>query len=199
MFTGLVETVGAVRAVWRNAGGARLTIETPFEGLVVGESISVDGVCQTVALVDGACFSCDVLRETLRVSNLGSLRPGSRVNLERALAAGARLGGHIVNGHVDGLGTVTKATRRPPGIEFALEPALLRYVVPKGSIAVNGVSLTVAPAVKNGRFGVFIVPHTWDHTNLKDLKAGSRVNVEVDIIAKYVEQFFASKKGSEEP
>ena len=199
MFTGLVETVGAVRAVRRNAGGVRLTIETPLEGLAVGESVSVDGVCQTVACVDGTCFSCDVLRETLRVSNLGSFRPGSCVNLERALAAGARIGGHIVNGHVDGLGTVTKVVRRPPGMEIALEPALLRYVVPKGSIAVNGVSLTVAPAVKNSRFGVFIIPHTWDHTTLKDLKAGSRVNIEVDIIAKYVEKFFASKKGSEEP
>jgi len=198
LFTGLVETIGAVRSVRKSAGAHRLTIETPFEGLALGESISVEGVCQTVALVDGACFSCDVLRETLRVSTLGSLRPGSPVNLERALAVGARFGGHFVNGHVDGLGTVTKVTRKPPALEIALSEALLRYVVPKGSIAVNGVSLTVGPAARKSRFNVFIIPHTWDHTTLKNLRAGGRVNIEVDIVAKYVEQCIASKKGSEE-
>lgn len=198
MFTGLVEAIGTVRAVRKSASGCRLTVETPFKDLTVGESISVEGVCQTIALVDGIRFSCDLLRETLRVSTLGSLRPGSQVNLERALSAAGRFGGHIVNGHVDGLGTVTKVTLRPLAAEVALEGALLKYVVPKGSIAVNGVSLTVGPAVKSSRFGVFIIPHTWDHTTLKNLRAGSKVNIEVDIIAKYVERLVASKKGSEE-
>ena len=198
MFTGLVEALGTVRTVRKNSNGARLTIETPLEGLVVGESVSVDGVCQTVAAVDGTRFSCDVLRETLRVSTFGRLRPGARVNLERALAAGGRLGGHIVNGHVDGTGTVTEIVKKPLGIEIALVPELLKYLVPKGSVAVNGVSLTVGPSVKNGRFAVFVIPHTWECTNLKYLKTGSSVNVEIDVIAKYVEKFLAfTKKGGE--
>ncbi len=196
MFTGLVEAIGTVRAARKSPDGARLAIETPLEGLAVGESVSVDGVCQTVAAVDGARFSCDVLRETLRVSTFGRLRPGARVNLERALAAGARLGGHIVNGHVDGTGTVTEIVKKPLGIEIALAPELLKYLVPKGSVAVNGVSLTVGPSVRNGRFAVFVIPHTWDRTNLKYLKTGSTVNVEIDVVAKYVETYLAHvKKG----
>jgi len=198
LFTGLVETLGTVRTVRKNSNGARLTIETPLEGLVVGESVSVDGVCQTVAGVERECFSCDVLRETLRVSTFGRIRPGERVNVERALAAGGRLGGHIVNGHVDGTGTVTEVVKKPLGIEIALAPELLKYLVPKGSVAVNGVSLTVGPSVRNGRFGVFVIPHTWECTNLKDLKTGSSVNVEIDIIAKYVERYLENmKKGGE--
>jgi riboflavin synthase len=198
LFTGLVEALGTVRAVRKNPNGARLEIETSLDGLVVGESVSVDGVCQTVAGVERERFSCDVLRETLRVSTFGRIRPGARVNLERALAAGGRLGGHIVNGHVDGTGTVTKVVKKPLGIEIALAPELLKYFVPKGSVAVNGVSLTVGPSVRNGRFAVFVIPHTWEHTNLKDLKTGSSVNVEIDIIAKYVEQYLAHvKKGGE--
>jgi len=198
LFTGLVEALGTVRAVRKNPNGARLEIETSLEGLVIGESVSADGVCQTVAGVERERFSCDVLRETLRVSTFGRIRPGARVNLERALAAGGRLGGHIVNGHVDGTGTVTEVVKKPLGIEIALAPQLLKYLVPKGSVAVNGVSLTVGPSVRNGRFAVFVIPHTWEHTNLKYLKTGSSVNVEIDIIAKYVEQYLAHvKKGGE--
>lgn len=197
MFTGLVEAVGTVRSVRRSAGGARLAIESSLDGLVPGESVSVDGVCQTVVDADGGRFSCDVVRETLRVSNFRLLRPGSRVNLERSLAVGARLGGHIVNGHVDGTGSVRRVIRKPLSVEIAVEPALLRYIVPKGSVAVNGASLTVGPSVGNARFRVFIIPRTWEHTNLRDLKAGGTVNIEVDIIAKYVERFLAAKKGSE--
>jgi riboflavin synthase len=198
LFTGLVEALGTVRAVRKNPNGARLEIETSLEGLLAGESVSVDGVCQTVAGVERERFSCDVLRETLRVSTFGRIRPGARVNLERALAAGGRLGGHIVNGHVDGTGTVTEVAKQPLGIEIALAPELLKYLVPKGSVAVSGVSLTVGPSVRNGRFAVFVIPHTWEHTNLKDLKTGSLVNVEIDIIAKYVERYLAHvKKGGE--
>jgi riboflavin synthase len=199
LFTGLVEAVGTVRAVRKSLRGARFTIESPLEELVAGESVSIDGVCQTIAAIDGARFSCDVLPETLRVSNFSVFRPGSRVNLERALTAGARLGGHIVNGHVDGTGSVTAVIRKPLGIEIALAPSLLRYVVPKGSIAVNGVSLTVGPSVRNGRFRVFIIPHTWEHTNLANLKAGSTVNIEVDILAKYVERLLSRRNGGEQP
>lgn len=198
MFTGLIETLGTVRAVRKSSAGARLTIEAPLEGLAAGESVSVDGVCQTVAGVDGTNFSCDVLRETLRVSTFGRFRAGVRVNIERALAAGGRFGGHIVNGHVDGTGTVTEVVKKPLGIEIALAPELLKYLVPKGSVAVNGVSLTVGPSVRNGRFAVFIIPHTWERTNLKYLKTGSSVNVEIDVVAKYVERYLAHmKKGGE--
>ncbi len=196
MFTGLVESTGVVRSLRRRAGGARLAIESGLAELSVGESVSVDGVCQTVVSIDGRAFTCDVLPETLRVTTLGSLRPGAIVNLERALAAGDRLGGHIVNGHVDGVGRVTRVIRRPLSIEIAVEPALGRYLVPKGSVAVNGVSLTVGPTARGGRFSVFIVPHTWERTNLSRCRPGSVVNIEVDIIAKYVERI-VSAKGSE--
>ncbi len=194
MFTGLVEAIGTVRAVRKDSSGARLEIETPLEGLVAGESVSVDGVCQTVAAAEGTRFFCDVLRETLRVSTFGHMRTGARVNIERALAAGGRLGGHIVNGHVDGTGTVAKVAKKPLAIEIAVAPELLKYLVPKGSVAVNGVSLTVGPSVRNGRFAVFVIPHTWERTNLKYLKAGSSVNVEIDVIAKYVEKHLAGMK-----
>jgi riboflavin synthase len=195
LFTGLVEAVGTVRALRKNSRGAHLTVDSSIEGLTPGESISVNGVCQTVVEIAGNAFSCDVLGETLRVSNVGMLRSGSRVNLERALSADARLGGHMVNGHVDGVGTVTAVLKKPLSITVSAAPALLKYLVPKGAVAVNGVSLTVGPAVRNGRFTVFIIPHTWEHTNLKDTVVGSTVNIEVDIIAKYVEAFCAGKEG----
>lgn len=195
MFTGLVEAVGTVRALKRHSRGARLTVVSTLEGLLLGESVSVDGVCQTIVEVSGGVFSCDILAETLRVSNVGLLRSGSRVNLERALAAGGRLGGHLMNGHVDGLGTVTAVTANPRRLEIAIERALDRYIVPKGPVAVNGVSLTVGPAVARGRFTVFIIPHTWEHTNLNDLSVGEKVNIEIDIIAKYVERLSVHREG----
>jgi riboflavin synthase len=194
LFTGLIEAIGTVRAVRKDSAGASLTIETPLEAIVAGESISVDGVCQTVAGVDGTCFSCDVLRETLRVSTFGRIRAGARVNLEGALAADGRFGGHMVNGHVDGTGTVTEVVKKPLEIEIALAPELLKYLVPKGAVAVNGVSLTVGPSVRNGRFAVFVIPHTWERTNLKYLKTGSSVNIEIDVVAKYVERYLANMK-----
>jgi riboflavin synthase len=196
LFTGLIEEVGKVRALRKHSGGARLAVETALGGLAVGDSIAIDGVCQTVVECGGGGFSCDVLPETLRVSTFGRYRPGTRVNLERSLASDARLGGHIVNGHVDGLGTATRISRKPLGIEIAMAPELFTYVVPKGSIAVNGVSLTIGPAPKRSRFEVFIVPYTWEKTNLKYLKIGSRVNIEIDIIAKYVERFVQQREGT---
>jgi riboflavin synthase len=199
LFTGLVEAVGAVRSMRSSPNGARLTIESPLEGLLPGESVSVDGACQTVVSAEGGLFSCDVLAETLRVSNFRHLRPGSRVNLERSLGVGARLGGHIVNGHVDGTGRVTKTLGKTSGIEIAAATTLMRYIVPKGSVAVNGVSLTVGPSARNGRFTVYVIPLTRERTNLGSVRVGSTVNIEVDIIAKYVERFLATRKGSEAP
>ena len=192
MFTGLIEATGKVVSTRRSSLGGRLTIASPVEGLAVGDSVSVNGVCQTVVELKGGTFSCDVLPETLRVSNLGQLRAGSAVNLERALEAGARLGGHIVNGHVDGVGKVTRLIRDPLGLEIDAGRELGRYMVPKGSVAVDGVSLTIGPDLSGNRFSVFIIPHTWETTILGMVSPGSRVNIEVDILAKYVEKFTGS-------
>lgn len=194
MFTGLIEATGKVVTMRRSSRGGRLTIASPLEGLDIGESVSVNGACQTVAELGRGSFSCDVLPETLRVTNLGDLRSGSAVNLERALGADARLGGHIVNGHVDGVGKVTRVIRDPLGIEIDAGRELGRYMVSKGSVAVDGVSLTIGPDPSGGRFRVFIIPHTWDSTTLGKARPGSRVNIEVDILAKYVEKFEASRE-----
>jgi riboflavin synthase len=191
MFTGLIEGTGKVLSLRRSSRGARLRIESPLEGLEVGDSISVNGACQTVAAVSGRTFSCDILPETIRVTNLGLLRAGSPVNLERALEAGGRLGGHIVNGHVDGVGTVVNVTGNPLGLEIEAGSELGRYLVTKGSVAVDGVSLTVGPDPRGGRFRVFIIPHTWKTTTLGRSGPGAKVNIEVDILAKYMERFAA--------
>ena len=195
MFTGLVEDIGTVVSLERSAAGARLTVSSGLDGLEIGESISINGACQTVAALSVRGISCDVLTETRRVTNLGRLKTGAKVNVERATPSGGRLGGHIVNGHVDGMGTIVKISRRPLTLEVAVEDSLFRYIVPKGSIALNGVSLTIGPGPARGRFKVFIVPHTWENTNLKDMRPGSRVNVEVDILAKYVEAFMRKGRG----
>lgn len=194
MFTGLIETIGKVVSMRRSSRGGRLTIASPFEGLAIGDSVSVNGACQTVAELKGGDFSCDVLPETLRVTNLGGLKAGSAVNLERALEAGARLGGHIVNGHIDGIGRVTRVIRDPLGVEIDVGRELGRYMVPKGSVAIDGVSLTIGPDPVGGRFKVFIIPHTWDSTTLGKVRPGSRVNIEVDILAKYVEKLQVSRE-----
>ncbi len=194
MFTGLIETIGKVVSMRRSSRGGRLMIASPLEGLAIGDSVSVNGACQTVAELKGGDFSCDVLPETLRVTNLGGLKAGSAVNLERALEAGARLGGHIVNGHIDGIGRVTRVIRDPLGIEIDVGRELGRYMVPKGSVAIDGVSLTIGPDPVGGRFKVFIIPHTWDSTTLGKVGPGSRVNIEVDILAKYVEKLQASRE-----
>ena len=194
MFTGLIETTGRVVTMRRSSRGGRLTIASPLDGLAIGESVSVNGACQTVAELKGDAFSCDVLPETLRVTNLGELRGGSTVNLERALRADARLGGHIVNGHVDGVARVIRVIRDPLGIEVDAGRELGRYMVPKGSVAVDGVSLTIGPDPSGGRFKVFIIPHTWETTTLGKVRPGTRVSVEVDILAKYVEKFQTSRE-----
>jgi riboflavin synthase len=205
MFTGIVEEVGAVVALdlaTDGAGGsgasgdARVTLRGP---LVVsdarhGDSIAVSGVCLTVAELPGdGTFVADVMPETLRRTALGDLVPGSRVNLERAVRADARLGGHVVQGHVDGVGTVRRRTPGPrwDEVEVALDPALARYVAEKGSVAVSGVSLTVT-AVGPDWFGVSLIPTTLAETTLGDAAVGTRVNLEVDVLAKYVERLLAT-------
>jgi riboflavin synthase len=193
VFTGLVEDLGTVAEVHATGDGVRLAIESPLaRELSEGDSVAVNGVCLTAVGLCGDRFGADVMRETLRRSSLGEAREGSRVNLELPVRAQERLGGHIVQGHVDGVGAV--AAVRDDGfarvVTVEAEPALLRYVVEKGSIAVDGVSLTVA-RVDDDAFDVSLIPETLRQTNLGEAAPGTPVNLEVDIVAKYVEKLVA--------
>ena len=191
MFTGIVEEVGRVARIERSASGARLWVSahTVLEGTRNGDSIATNGVCLTVTALDGQSFAADVMGETLRRSALGQLRPGSRVNLERALAANGRFGGHIVSGHIDGTGTVAGLRREDNAVWVSVHtaPELLRYIVEKGSIAIDGISLTVA-AVDSQGFQVSIIPHTGAETTLLGRQMGDTVNLECDILGKSVEK-----------
>ena len=190
MFTGLIDDLGRVASVERSAEGARLRIEASFAAeLRNGDSVSVNGVCLTATNVNDGSFSAEAMNETLSRTSLGALDHGARVNLELPLRAGDRLGGHIVQGHVDGVGTV--AARADDGfavrIRIEAPDQVLRYVVEKGSIAVDGVSLTVAE-FDHGSFTVSLIPETLERTNLGSVARGERVNLEVDVLAKYVER-----------
>jgi riboflavin synthase len=202
MFTGLVEEIGEVLDVRTTAEVVVLTVR----GLTVaadarpGDSIAVNGVCLTVVDVDAAgAFTVELVPETLARTSLKGVAVGTKVNLERALPAGGRLGGHIVQGHVDGVGTLVARTpgERSDELRFELPQGLARYVVEKGSIAVDGVSLTVA-GVQNGRFSVALIPTTLAHTTLGVRRPGDNVNLEVDVVAKYVERLAAGYVGQEE-
>jgi riboflavin synthase len=204
VFTGLVEGRGRVRGRAERPGeaGLRLEVAAPWlrEGLARGDSVAVNGCCLTAAgLIDGG-FVADVVPETLRRTALGRLRPGEEVNLERPLAAGGRLGGHLVQGHVDGLGRVLARAAATGGAELriGLDPELARYVVVKGSIAVDGVSLTVAAAGPDW-FTVALVPHTLEVTTLGRRAPGDLVQLEADVIAKYVERLLGAWSGVPQP
>jgi len=193
MFTGLVQGLGRIVGVDRSDDGVRLTISADFAlGAAEGDSIAVNGVCLTAVEPGEDSFSADVMNETLRRSSLGAVEQGDRVNLELPLRAHDRLGGHFVQGHVDGLGTV--AAVEPDGfarrIRVAAEPGLLRYVVEKGSIAIDGVSLTVA-SVDDESLTVSLIPETLERTNLGVAEPGATVNLEVDVLAKYDEKLVA--------
>ena len=193
MFTGIVEGTGTVAALAAAAdgGGARLAVDAPWLAgrLEVGESVAVNGCCVTVAEATASGFAADLVAETLRRTALGGLTAGARVNLERPMALGGRLGGHLVQGHVDGVARIIDRTPGSLGEEVRVElpEALERYVVEKGSIAVDGVSLTVA-GVGPGWFAVALVPHTLEVTTLGDRRPGDPVQLEVDVVAKYVER-----------
>ncbi len=191
MFTGIVEEVGTVTAVDRGRCSAVLTIraETVLEDAKVGDSIAVNGICLTVTGRTAEHFTADVMHETLDRSALAGLRPGTQVNLERAMAAGGRFGGHIVSGHVDGVGRVQSVRRDDNAVWYTVSapPHLLRYIVEKGSITVDGISLTVARVDGSG-FAISAIPHTVAHTVLRDRRPGDLVNLETDIIGKYVEK-----------
>jgi riboflavin synthase len=200
MFTGLVEDLGTVEAVERGEDGARLRISTPLAHEVAeGDSVAVNGCCLTATAVTADGFETEAMNQTLTVTALGAIEEGSRVNLELAMKAGDRLGGHIVQGHVDGVGTVVSVeddgfARR---IRVGMPQELLRYVVDKGSITLNGVSLTVAELGENWA-EVSLIPETLGRTNLTEAQAGSKLNVECDIVAKYVERLVAPFPGKEQ-
>jgi len=196
VFTGLIQEVGRVRQTAPRADGRDLTVAAPgvVGRLDIGASVAINGACLTVERLSGDSFTCHAGAETLRRTTLGDLRPGDRVNLEPALSAGAALGGHFVQGHVDG--TTRLRARRDGGtttwLTFALPDDLVRYVAEKGSIAVDGVSLTVAE-LQPDAFAVAVIPHTLANTTLGTLGPGTAVNLEVDILAKYIERMLAAQ------
>src|SRR3954467_12109385 len=198
MFTGIVEELGTVRAVEPNEGGARLTIEasTVLDDVALGASIAVNGCCLTVVAFDDTSWAADAVIETLARTNLGDLTSGARVNLERPVRLADRLGGHLVQGHVDATGRVRERAPQPDGstlVTFAAPAEVLRYVVHKGSITVDGVSLTVARR-DDASFAVALIPHTLEVTTLGTRAVGDRVNLEIDLIAKYVEQLLPARE-----
>jgi riboflavin synthase len=186
MFTGIVEELGTVESLERQSDAVRLTVRavTVLEDAALGDSISVNGCCLTVTDRTDETWTADVMAETLARTGLGSLAPGDRVNLERAVTAGTRLGGHLVQGHVDGVGTIVEVA---PDLRVTAPSALLRYLVEKGSITVDGISLTVVQPTADG-FTVAVIPHTAAVTTLGTKGVGARVNLEVDVVAKYVER-----------
>lgn len=192
MFTGIIEEIGSVDRITRGAKSSVLTIRAKkiFEDLKIGDSVSTNGVCLTATSIKDYCFTADVMNETLKRSSLGELRPGSQVNLERAMAADSRFGGHIVTGHIDSVGTIKRIERDDNAIWFTIQanPGTIQYIVEKGSIAIDGISLTVA-SVTNDNFRVSIIPHTAQETILSNKRIGDMVNLENDIIGKYIKKF----------
>lgn len=192
MFTGIIEATGSIRSIRETGGDWRIAVASNMldvSDVQVGDSIAVSGVCLTVVSLGDDSFSADVSRETLVCTTLQQWREGSRVNLEKALMAQSRLGGHIVSGHVDGIAELR--SRRQDGrserLAFQVPQELARYIAHKGSVCIDGVSLTVNE-VNGTQFGVNIIPHTAERTTLQDLRAGSKVNIEVDVISRYLER-----------
>ena len=200
MFTGIIEEIGTVKGVKRGNRSVVLEVQAKkeLEDLKVGDSIATNGVCLTVTSFTGSVFCADVMPETMQRSNLGELRAGDRVNLERALTLNGRLGGHIVSGHIDGTGKIVGREKDENAIwiSVATSGELLRYIVDKGSITIDGISLTVV-SVNDAGFTVSIIPHTQDETTLVKKKIGDTVNLENDVIAKYVEKLMRPAEPSE--
>lgn len=197
MFTGIIEEIGVIERLERTTTAARLTIAASviFGDLKLGDSVAVNGVCLTASHIAGICFSADVMPETLNRSALGKLAAGSRVNLERAMPANGRFGGHVVTGHIDGTGEIVSLRRDANAVwvQITCPAPLLRHIVVKGSVAIDGISLTVATVSAAG-FAVSIVPHTARATTLLQKRPGDLLNLETDILAKYVERLLARDK-----
>lgn len=193
MFTGIIEEVGRISDLSIASQGAKITIAagSVLQGLKIGDSVAVDGVCLTVTRLMRDGFECDISAETLRLSHFKTAKRGTHVNLERSLRVGDRLGGHIVLGHVDGIGRMV--SKEPSGegyrVTFSYPGELERFLVYKGSVAVNGISLTIA-SLEGALFSVAVIPHTFQMTNLRELTDGDPVNLEVDILGRYFERFF---------
>lgn len=201
MFTGIIEEIGIIKNVKKNNKSSIITIQGKkiFEDINIGDSISVNGVCLTVTTFSNEIFTADVMNETLSRSSLSSLQNGSYVNLERAMSASGRFGGHIVSGHIDGTGKIIKIKRDDNAIWYTVtvEDNLIKYIVEKGSIAIDGISLTVANVNENS-FSVSIIPHTSQETILSHKLVGDIVNIENDIIGKYVEKLITFEKNKKD-
>lgn len=201
MFTGIIEEIGTIKSINSNGISSQLCISanTILEDTKIGDSIAVNGVCLTVTSIKSNSFTADVMAETLRRSNLGSLLPQSKVNLERAMPANGRFGGHIVSGHIDGTGTIVEI--KPEGnavwIKINCSSNLLKYIIHKGSITIDGISLTVAK-VTDSDFSVSIIPHTAANTTLLQKKSGDVVNLENDVVGKYIEKLLSFQKIDEQ-
>ena len=198
MFTGIIEELGRIRALTPAEGGARIEIDATLvlDDAAIGASIAVNGCCLTVVELDDGGWAADAVTETLERTSLGTLRAGDPVNLERPVRLADRLGGHVVQGHVDGVGTLVNREPLPDGstrMRFAAPAGLLRYVVEKGSITVDGISLTVAALHRDG-FDIAVIPHTLAVTTLGSKQPGDPVNLEVDVLAKYVERLLSADK-----
>lgn len=191
MFTGIIEETGIIRSITDKS--IKIQAKTVLENTKIGDSIAVNGVCLTVTAIGDSEFSADISPETLKVTALGKLKSGSKVNLERALKADGRFGGHIVSGHIDGIAKIKNLKKNNDffDLEIELENSQKKYVVKKGSITVNGISLTIAELAGN-RIKIAVIPHTFENTNLKFLNIGDFVNIETDILAKYVEKFLST-------
>lgn len=201
MFTGIIQAVGSIASLENRGGDMRIGIHTgtlPLEGVELGDSIAVSGVCLTVVELTASGFYADVSGETLRRTIIGDLATGDGVNLEKALTLASRLGGHLVSGHVDGIGTVSRRHEDSRSVQFTLRAPdeLARYIATKGSICVDGVSLTVND-VNGAEFDLNIVPHTLKETTLVDFRAGRRVNLEVDLIARYLERLLQGDRAAQ--
>ena len=198
MFTGIIEEEGHIEHITEGAKSCRLKIRADkiFDDLKIGDSVAVNGVCLTACEIANPYFTADVMAETMRKTGIGALVKGSKVNLERAMQLGGRFGGHIVSGHIDGTGTVIDMVREDNAVLITISAShdIMEYIVMKGSVALDGISLTVAD-VKNDRFMVSVIPHTASQTTILGKRAGDRINIECDVIGKYVKQF-ADKKQS---
>jgi riboflavin synthase len=199
VFTGIIEAVGTIAALEPRGSQVGVVVEAPkvVPGVRIGDSIAVNGACLTVTRIEGARLHFDAVRETLERTSLGDQCVGARVNVERAMRADGRLDGHIVQGHVDGTGRVDALERAGDDVHFAVRcgPEIARYLVPKGSVAIDGVSLTVVGVSDTG-FDVALIPHTLAETNLGDRKPGDRVNLEADVLGKYVVRYLERTRGS---
>ncbi|MBO5956940.1 MAG: riboflavin synthase [Bacteroidales bacterium] len=199
MFTGIIEEIGKIKSIVRHANSIKLTVAANkiMSDMHIGDSIATNGICLTVTTFDSSSFTVDVMPETMMMTNFKNLKVNDAVNLERALAANGRLGGHIVSGHIDGIGTIIKKYNDDKAIRmsFSAEPSILELIVKKGSIAIDGISLTVTD-VDSASFSVSIIEHTQGETTLTSKKIGDTVNLENDVIGKYVQKMFSTKSVS---